>query len=37
LKGAFIQATNMGEMDWGVDDPVQIQLTIEYDYSILQY
>jgi hypothetical protein len=27
----------MGEMDWGVDDPVQIQLTLEYDYSILQY
>jgi hypothetical protein len=37
LKGAFIQATSMGEMDWGVDDPVEISLTLEYDYAILQF
>lgn len=37
LKGAFIQATNMGEMDWGVDDPVEISLTLEYDYAVLQF
>jgi hypothetical protein len=24
-------------MDWATEDPVQIELTIKYDYAILQF
>lgn len=37
LKGAFILNTNMGEMDWSSDAFVEINLTLAYDYAILQY
>ena len=37
LKGAFIQSANFGDMDYGTSDPVEIALTLQYDYAILQF
>ena len=37
LKGAFITAANFGELSWETDDPISIELTLAYDYAILQY
>ena len=37
LKGAFILTTTMGEMSWSETTPMEIQLSIEYDYAILQF
>mgnify|MGYP001430926117 CR=1 FL=1 len=37
LKGAYISAATFGDMDWATEDPVQIELTIKYDYAILQF
>ena len=37
LKGAFISSANFGELDWASNDPVSIELTLSYDYAILEY
>jgi hypothetical protein len=37
LKGAFITQANFGELDWASNDPVSIELTLAYDYAILEY
>ena len=37
LKGAFISSATFGDMDWATEDPIQIELTIKYDYAILQF
>jgi hypothetical protein len=38
LKGAYIQAANFGDADWSQDGtPMNINLTIEMDYAILNY
>ena len=37
LKGAFITSANFGELDWASNDPVSIELTLSYDYAILEY
>ena len=37
LKGTFIQNANFGTMDYGTSDPVEIALTLQYDYAILQF
>ena len=37
LKGAFIASTSMGDFDWSGEDPLTIELTLAYDYAILQY
>jgi len=38
LVGAFISQANFGELDWSnTTDPVSIELTITYDYAILEY
>ena len=37
LKGAYIGSVDMGSMDWATDTEVQIQLTLKYDYAILQF
>lgn len=37
LKGAFILNANFGNMDWSSDDPISIELTLSYDYAILEY
>jgi hypothetical protein len=37
LKGAFIQSANFGDLDYGTSDPVEIAVTLQYDYAILQF
>ena len=37
LKGAFISQANFGELDWASNDPVSIELTLAYDYAVLEY
>ena len=37
LKGAFIADSNFGQMDWGTEESVQIELTLKYDYAVLQF
>jgi len=37
LKGAFIQAANFGDMDYASSDPVEVAVTLQYDYAILQF
>jgi len=38
LVGAFISQANFGELDWSnTTDPVSIELTISYDYAILEF
>ena len=37
LKGAFIQQANFGTIDWSVNEPADITLTLQYDYAILQF
>jgi hypothetical protein len=37
LKGAFISQANFGELDWASNDPLSIELTLTYDYAILEY
>jgi hypothetical protein len=37
LKGAFITSANFGELDWAANDPLSIELTLTYDYAILEY
>ena len=37
LKGAFIQSANFGDLDWSSNDPASIELTLAYDYAILEF
>ena len=37
LMGAFILDTNFGSADWGTEEVIQIEMTLKYDYAILQY
>ena len=38
LKGAFIQSANFNDLDWSnATDPVDISLTLAYDYAILEF
>ena len=37
LKGAFVSSATFGDMDWSTEDPVTIELTLKYDYAILQF
>jgi len=37
LKGSFILDSNFGQMDWGTEDAVMIEMTLKYDYAILEY
>ena len=37
LKGAFISQANFGDLDWSSNDPVSIELTLSYDYAILEF
>ena len=37
LKGAFIQAANFNDLDYASSDPVDISLTLRYDYAILKF
>ena len=37
LKGAYIQSANFGDLAFDSSDPVEITLTLKYDYAILQF
>ena len=38
LKGAYISNASFGDLDWSnATDPVDITLTLRYDYAILQF
>ena len=37
LKGAFITGISFGEFDWSSDSPMEVSLTISYDYATLNY
>ena len=37
LKGAFIQDANFNDLAFNSNDPVDITLTLRYDYAILQF
>ena len=37
LKGAFITQANFGDLDWSSNDPVAVELTLTYDYAILEF
>ena len=37
LKGAFIADSNFGQMDWATEDSVQIEITLKYDYAVLEF
>ena len=37
IKGAFVNSAAFGTLDWGTGDPMTVELTISYDYAILQY
>ena len=37
LKGCYVQSANFGTVDFSVSDPVEIALTLRYDYAILQF
>ena len=37
MKGAFISSATFGDMDWATEDAINIELTLKYDYAILQF
>ena len=37
LKGTWILDAQFGDMDFGASEPVEITLTLRYDYAILQF
>ena len=36
-KGTWIQSAQFGDLDFAASDPVDITLTLRYDYAILQF
>ena len=37
LKGTFIQSANFGDLAFDSSDPVEISLTLKYDYAVLKF
>jgi hypothetical protein len=37
LKGAWIKSANFGELAFDSNDPVDVTVTLRYDYAILQF
>ena len=37
LKGAYISEANFGDLSWSEEQPVEISVTITYDYAVLQF
>lgn len=37
LKGAWISKANFGDHDWSSNDPNDIELTLSYDFAILNF
>ena len=36
-KDTFIESANFGDLDYASTDPAEIELTLKYDYAILQF
>lgn len=37
LHGAFINSFTGGSLDWSAQDPVMVDLTLSYDYAVLEF
>ena len=37
IKGAFLTAANFNDLDFASNDVVEIGLTMQYDYAILEF
>ena len=37
LVGAWIQDVTFGDLDFGASEPVEITVTLRYDYAILEF
>jgi len=37
LRGAFITSAEFGAGDFSVDDPMQISITVSYDFAVLEF
>ena len=37
LKGTWVKQATFGTLDQTVNDPVEIEATLRYDYAILQF
>lgn len=37
VHGAYVKTANFGDMDWGTETAVEIQLTLGLDYCVLEY
>jgi hypothetical protein len=37
LKGAFISQANFGDLSFDSNEPATIELTLSYDYAILEF
>jgi hypothetical protein len=37
LKGAFISQANFGDLSFDSNEPATIELTLTYDYAILEF
>ena len=37
LNGTYIQDAAFGDLDFASSDPVEITLTLRYDYAILEF
>jgi len=37
IKGAFIKDANFGAYDWSQDAAVELELTLTYDYAVLNF
>ena len=37
LKGAWIQSANFNDLDFASSDPIDISVTLRYDYAILEF
>ena len=37
LVGAYIQSANFGDLDFSASEPVEITLTLKYDYAVLKF
>lgn len=37
LKGAFISNATFGQLDWATESIINVEVTLKYDYAILNY
>jgi hypothetical protein len=37
LNGAYIQSAKFGDVDWSAEDPVEISMTLRYDWAFLNF